>query len=490
MPWSKSPAPPLPASPKALCKPSWNSRPTPWASNNPVPPAGAPAPSSGSNAPFRCRAPNCNRASPSATAPTAAGTFSPQRPILRLDGHGYSPALLHKIVSAGARLHSFADAAFALSLSGLSISARHVQQLTQEVGSDLARARDAQAQKRRRRQLAPRVQVPPEVVAVEVDGGRLRTRAPDHGQGVHQAENKENKIACLVTLTDVAHAEDPQPEPPPSFVQPRRVQRLVQQMAGQASDPLAAAGAPEGPEAAEAPATPAAAIPDPAAEPWAPRRLVRTCVASMVNSRAFGPLVAAEAQSRDFYAARRRAFVGDGCAYNWSIQRGYFADFVPIVDLLHVVCYLFRAAQAVEAEAERWPLYLRWLRSCWRGQAAEVLNQMERYQERLGRPPPGEDLAATDPRVVLAEALTYLRHNVERMDYPRYRREGLPTTSSLVESLVGEFNARVKGKQKFWNRPGGAEAVLQVRAALLSEDGRLERYFAQRPGSPYRRRAT
>jgi len=387
-------------------------------------------------------------------------------------------------------LHSFADAAFALGLSGLSISARHVQQLTQEVGTELAQARDEQAQQRRRRQLSPRVATTPEVVAVEVDGGRLRTRAADSGRGVHAAENKENKIACLVTLTSVAHAEDPQPEPPPSFVQPRRIQRLVQQMAGQASDPLAATDAPLAePETEEASATPTAAVPDPQTEPWAPQRLVRTCVASMVASRSFGPLLAAEAQRRDFYAARRRAFVGDGQAYNWSIQRGYFADFVPIVDLLHVVCYLFKAAQAIEAETARWPLYLRWLRSCWQGQVAEVITQMERYQERVGRPPPGEDVATSDPRRVLAEALSYLRNNAERMDYPRYRREGLPTTSSLVESLVGEFNARVKGKQKFWNRPAGAEAVLQVRAALLSEDGRLERYFAERPGSPYRRRA-
>jgi hypothetical protein len=58
-----------------------------------------------------------------------------------------------------------------------------------------------------------------------------------------------------------------------------------------------------------------------------------------------------------------------------------------------------------------------------------------------------------------------------------------------VESLGEEFNARVKGKQKFWNRPGGAAAVPQVRAALLREDGRRERYFAERPGSPSRRRA-
>jgi hypothetical protein len=387
-------------------------------------------------------------------------------------------------------LHSFADAAFALGLCGLSISARHVQQLTHEVGADLARARDEQAQQRRRRQLSPRVAVTPEVVAVEVDGGRLRTRAADGGRGVHGAENKEDKIACLVTLASSARAEDPQPEPPPSFVQPRRVQRLVQQMAGQAGDLLVEAGAPPAPPAAEAAAAlPTAAVADPQDEPWAPKRLVRTCVASMVASRSFGPLMAAEAQSRGFYAARRRAFVADGCAYNWSIHRGYFADFVPVVDLLHVVCYLFKAAQAVESEAERWPLYLRWLRSCWQGRAEEVVAQMEGYQGRVGCPPPGEELPATDPRRLLAEALSYLRNKAGRMDYPRYRREGLPTTSSLAESLVGEFNARVKGKQKFWNRPGGAEAVLQVRAALLSEDGRLERYSAERPGSPYRRRA-
>jgi hypothetical protein len=105
--------------------------------------------------------------------------------------------------------------------------------------------------------------------------------------------------------------------------------------------------------------------------------------------------MAAEAQSRNFYTARRKAFVADGLAYNWSIHRGYFADFVPIVDLLHVVRYLFKTAQAVEAEAERWPLYLRWLRSCWQGQVAEVIQHMEGYQERVGRPPPGEDVSAT-----------------------------------------------------------------------------------------------
>lgn len=399
---------------------------------------------------------------------------------------------MQQVVTAAARLGSFEDAAFAVGLTGLSISARHVCALTHEVGADLARRRDEQAQKRRRRQLAPRVARTPAAVVVEVDGGRLRTRAPAAGRGVHAAQNQEDKVACLATLQSAEAATDPQPEPPPSFLQPRRIQRLVRQMAGQAGETLDEPQQPDGATAAAVPqgggagTAPVGKIED---EPWAPRRLVRTCLASMADSRAFGPLLAGEAQARDFYAAARRAFVADGLPYNWSIQRGYFADFEPIVDFLHVICYLYKAAQGLGSdESSRWALYTGWVRACWQGRVSEVVAALARHQEVVGRPPPGEELAATDVRRVVAEALSYLGNNTARMDYPRYRRQGLPTTSSLVESLVGEFNARVKGKQKHWNRPDGAEAILQVRAAYLSEDGRLERYFAERPGSPYRRR--
>lgn len=70
----------------------------------------------------------------------------------------------------------------------------------------------------------------------------------------------------------------------------------------------------------------------------------------------------------------------------------------------------------------------------------------------MGRPPPEEELPAADGRRVVTEALSYLSHNAARMDYPRYRRLGLPTTSSLVESLVGDVNGRIKSKQKYWSR--------------------------------------
>jgi hypothetical protein len=61
-------------------------------------------------------------------------------------------------------------------------------------------------------------------------GARRRSWA-----GVHEHQNKEDKVACLVTLKSEAHQADPQPEPPESFLRPRRVQRLVQ-MRGQSGD--------------------------------------------------------------------------------------------------------------------------------------------------------------------------------------------------------------------------------------------------------------
>jgi hypothetical protein len=390
--------------------------------------------------------------------------------------------VLQQIAEAAARLHSAADAAFALHLAGVEISSRHVQRLAAELGEELAQERDHKATQQRRRTLPVRVAAPPEVVAVEVDGGHLRTRAPGCGPGVHEPQNKEEKLACLVRLTSTVQAQDPQPEPPPSFQEPRRVQRLVQQMQGMSADKPQEEAAQE--DASTPRSSPARA---PERSPT-PQRHGRTCVASMVDSHAFGPMVAAEAQERAFYQAQRRAFLGDGAAYNWWIQRAYFPDFEPIADFLHVLCYLYLAAWGVGTdEAERWSIYVGWLRACWQGRVRAVIAELRVWQGRIGEPPEGEE-DAHDPRRLLANALCYLGNNQSRMDYPRYRRAGLPITSSLVESLVGAFNARVKSREKFWNRPKGAEAILQLRAAVLSEDDRLGRFFAQRPGNPHRRR--
>jgi hypothetical protein len=186
--------------------------------------------------------------------------------------------------------------------------------------------------------------------------------------------------------------------------------------------------------------------------------------------------------------------VADGSAYNWSIHRGYFADFEPITDFQHALCYVYSSACVVSAsESSGWSQYLVWVRACWQGRVADVLAELDRWRERLGVPPPEDDGSAEarrDPRRVVYQTRTYLRNNQQRMAYPRYRRAGLPTTSSLVESLVGEVSARVESKQNYWTRHDGSESILQLRAAVLSQDDRLSRFFANRPGCPFRKRAT
>ena len=382
--------------------------------------------------------------------------------------------MLAKVVHAGAVLPSFELAAKMLGLlADLSISGRHVGRLTEAIGAELVVRRDARAEAHRTRQLDTQVPNAPSVVAVEVDGGRYQRRAEGQGCGARNPQWREDKVACLVTLESKTHDADPQPEPPACFLDRTHVGNLTQ-------CPTA-----DGPESTGESA-PAVAVGRPDAADWQPERLVRTCVATTRDSEQFGRLVGAEAHARNFGAASRRAFVGDGQAYNWAIQKRRFAAYVPIADFIHVLSYAWQAARATGGSAaEMWDRYSRWMRGCWQGRVSEVLRQMDREQERIGEPPEGAE--ETDVRVGLARARGYLRNNAERMKYPEYRTAGLPVTSSWVESLIKEINYRVKGTEKFWNEDG-AEGVLAVRAAVLSDDERLAKHLATRPGSPFYRR--
>ena len=114
-----------------------------------------------------------------------------------------------------------------------------------------------------------------------------------------------------------------------------------------------------------------------------------------------------------------------------------------------------------------------------------MLEQLRAAFEAMPAPPEGQEVKATDPYEVIRVTIGYLTNNQDRMDYPRYRRQGLPTCSGMVESLVKQFNRRVKGTEKFWN-PTQAETILQLRAAYLCDDERLNKHLKNRPISPYR----
>ena len=410
---------------------------------------------------------------------------------MRLDSHGFSPAILGKILRAAARSSSFDAAAESLAdLAEVSIGGRHVGRIAAEVGEQLQDARDQRVDDHQKRRSTPQREVAPRLGVVSVDGGRLQVRSeePNSGPGAHAPRWREDKVADLVTMKTQSHEHDPHPELPECFQQKRQVVELVQGISGQGAlaDVIAAT--------AEEPAPLALLKAPPEAEPppprWQPEPLVRTCEATLRSSEAFGPMVAAEAARRNFFAAQSRAFVGDGGAWIWTLQRTYFPTFEPIVDFVHVLSYIYLAAKAMGGPADAvWERYLDWARACWQGRVAEVLKTLREHWETMTPPPEGQEVKSTDPYEVIRLTIGYLTHNEGRMDYPRYRRAGLPNCSGLVESLIKQFNRRVKGTEKFWN-PAQAEAILQLRAAQLSEDDRLATHLKTRPISPYRRYQT
>jgi hypothetical protein len=441
-----------------------------------------------------------NTRNPSAIAPPVGGLFFPQRPLLKIGVNGYSPAILHKIVGTAAEVKSHELAAKVLHLVGeFSISGRHVNRLTEEIGTELATQRDQATEDyvHHRRQ-APTEPIP-EVVSISLDGGRINTRATGLGLGVHEQGWMEDKVACLLTLQGETFTEDPHPLPPRCFLDAPTVDQMVRDIQAHHGTRLENE-LPQleelrlGKEAIPA-AAPSGTAEDAEAEPpaWPPKRTKasRTCVATMQASAEFGKMVAAEAYRRNFQAAPRGALLGDGGAWIWTLHRQWFSWLTPVADFVHPLTYLYVTATVLAASVpERWQLYVTWLTQTWQGHVAEVLSTLESRREALGPYPGTGPPPATDPREVLGRTITYLRNNGERMRYADYRRQGLPVTSSAVESLIKEFNYRVKGTEKFWDNPEGAEAILQVRAAVLSDDNRLATHIQARPGSPFRRHRT
>lgn len=100
---------------------------------------------------------------------------------------------------------------------------------------------------------------------------------------------------------------------------------------------------------------------------------------------------------------------------------------------------------------------------------------------------PQKDEPEASPRKVVAEALSYLSNHQAQMQYDAYRRDGLPITSSHMESTVKRFNRRVKGTEKFWSEEG-AEAILKLRADHLSDTEPLEAYWKNRQDTATGRR--
>jgi hypothetical protein len=412
-----------------------------------------------------------------------------------LGTEGYSPAVLRLAVRQAGKAASFGEASDDLKhLARVTISPNHLAKLAERVGREWAAARDADVQAFRENTLAREYPQLPRVATVMVDGGRVQTRQESDEPGVTDPAWREVEVACCQTHSSAVHAVDPQPEPPEEFLDPIQVARLAAEIKarGGPSEARSDETAGAGPKRRRRRKACRGRRPRKrrrrrkACRGRRPRKLVRTVVASMANSEAFGWQMAAEVQRRGLDRARRKGYIRDGQRYTRTLFEWHLvaSGFIGILDVVHLPAYLYGAACAVEGEgsAEAWALYECWLRLAWSGRVTGLLAGLRAGRAELGPAPSG--CSETDPRQVAADAWRYVESNRSRMDYPQYRRLGLPISSASVESVMKQVNRRMKGTEKFW-LGGGAGAMLQVRAAYLSEDGRSERYWSRpRPLGP------
>ena len=319
---------------------------------------------------------------------------------MRLDGRRYSPAVTERIVVVGGTVTSFAMGSKMLSLlMDLKVSAKTINETTAKIGNELRQVRDEEADNYGARALttpATKAEPPISLACVEIDGGRMQTRTPGEGAGVHNPHWRENKNAGFFRMTGDYYAEDPGCDLPLCFTDQKQMQDLL---AGLDFNDEASAADHEKPDLS-----------------WRPKSTFRTCVSSLCDSDRFGELMAAEADRRGFYSAGRQSFLGDGLPYNWAIQRKYFPSFTPILDFIHPIERLHETSRAIFSDTEQaWKTCTKWMALCWTGDANEVIGQLAAEQAAVGLPV--GNTADGDVRQVLAETLTYLRNNGTPMDY-------------------------------------------------------------------------
>ena len=416
-----------------------------------------------------------------------------------MDRSTYSPALQAKITFAGTNHTSYAQAEEALqALAELEVSDKQTRRVCKAIGAERVAERDAEVAAYQQLPLTERKGVPagvtpPAVAVTGVDGGRLQSfeRAASAAAAepevieddlltleevaettAKKSHWREDKIGLLLTMTSAVQTVDPCPEIPASFVDPTWIPELARE--------LNRRGPPKG--AVDKPATDppgvAAATSESATPQWQPPAVqTKHLVGTRRPWDAFGPMVAAKAHALGFYGAARRAFLGDGAETNWTLWRNHFSSFVPILDFIHGLTYVFHAALAGRAFDVGWQTYEQWIRWVWVGEVELVIAALAQRQAELGVPT--ADAKATSPAKLVAKALGYLQRNKDRMRYAEYRRQGLPIVSSYVESAVKQFNYRVKGTEKFW-REAGAEQILQLRADYASDGDAMSAFWERR----------
>lgn len=149
--------------------------------------------------------------------------------------------------------------------------------------------------------------------------------------------------------------------------------------------------------------------------------------------------------------------LGDGAPGNWKQFLTHFPKRVEILDWWHALDHLWAAAKGVFGEGT--DEAAAWVKAregeLWGGNVEAVIAALKAEGDK----PRGK---------AAADEIHYFETNKERMRYDRFRAKGYPIGSGTVESACKRvIAARIREAGMIWTQEG-AQAILTLRAELLS----------------------
>ena len=151
--------------------------------------------------------------------------------------------------------------------------------------------------------------------------------------------------------------------------------------------------------------------------------------------------------------------IGDGAPWIWNQAELHFSRARQILDWYHASQHVWACANELHGEGNK-------KTKRWAGRMLDVLYERGGHAllKRLWR----SRNAYRQPPPALTDLIGYVTPNVDRMNYPQYRADGLHIGSGPIECtckrLVG---SRLKGPGMRWSVPG-ADAVLALRTVWLN----------------------
>ncbi len=178
----------------------------------------------------------------------------------------------------------------------------------------------------------------------------------------------------------------------------------------------------------------------------------------------FAQRVEREGQRRRFGQAPRQVVLGDGAKWIWNLTEELFPKAIQIVDRYHALERLHQVSKHLSLDEDARQAWVQRRRQeLEAGQIDALLTALAPHTERQDE---------------IKQASGYFRDNRHRMNYAQFRRQGLCTSSGVLEAgCKNVLGARLKRSGMHWT-VRGANAITALRCTRLS--GRFEDFWEWR----------